>query len=76
MAEEKRLGYVEATAGGVRLDSSFEKKSKEVEDDEWVPHCVIPEHYFEFTLGGSAPRTSLSINTWDGREIMSVVRRH
>lgn len=49
------------------------------ERDDWNPHCVLPENYFDFALareGVHVDGVPLSINSWDGREIMSVIRRH
>ena len=42
------------------------------------PHCLLPANYFEFAIatGGISPQRRLSINSWDGREILSVARKH
>lgn len=47
----------------------------EVEED--VPYCALPANFFAFALREKRPAGTslLTIDSWDGREILSVLRR-
>ena len=48
------------------------------ESEEVYPSCMLPEQFFQFALAQQeeGKKTSLlSIGSWDGREILSVVKK-
>ncbi len=50
-----------------------------IEDDMTSPpYCALPENFFDFALAREALNKEtalLSIDRWDGREILSVIRK-
>lgn len=49
------------------------------EDTTCYPYCALPENFFDFALARDSLNKEtklLSIDSWDGREILNVVRKH
>ena len=70
---EKQKGVVSSLI----LDKHRKKKTAdEVSEQEIFSHCVLPEGFFDYAIAQSkSGKTSLlTIESWDGRSVMSVKR--
>lgn len=78
MAIKNKKGLAPTLIAELDSGSPIFSETRIEECDGWNPQCILPENYFDLALNRTGTRdlTPLSINSWDGREILSVVRKH